>query len=93
MLDALTILLESWTRGIDGNEKGGGISPGYIRVVPHVYLDSQSFERQFPVRIEATGLVQGNMLTWARQRNRERGGTSYLEARDIAEAAKEAARG
>ncbi|MGD0832705.1 MAG: AAA family ATPase, partial [Terracidiphilus sp.] len=92
VLDALTILLESWVRGIDGDEKGGGISPGYIRVVPRAYQDSQSFERQLPVRIEATGQVQGNPLAWARQRNRERGGTSYLEAKGMAEAAKEAAR-
>ena len=91
VLDALTILLASWVNGIDGNEKGGGISPGYIRAVPHSYRDSPSFERQLPVRIEATGLVQGSQLDWARQRNRLQGGTSYLEARGMPEAAKKAA--
>lgn len=92
VLDALTILLESWVRGIDGDEKGGGIRPGYIRVVPHTYSDSPRFERQLPVRIEVVGLSQGSPLTWARQRNRRLGGTSYLEARGMAEAANEAAR-
>ena len=91
VLDALTILLEGWVRGVDGDEKGGGISPDYIRVVPFAYADSPSFERQLPVRIEATGLVQGSPLMWVRQRNRLRGGTSYVETKSIAEVAKSAA--
>jgi predicted ATP-binding protein involved in virulence len=91
VLDALTILLECWVRGIDRVDKGGGISPAYIRAVPRVHQDSTSFERQLPVRIEAAGFVQGIQLNWARQRNHERGGTSYMEAKVMGDAAQRAA--
>jgi len=90
ILDALTVLLESWVGGIKGDEKAGGIPPGYIRIVPHVFQDSSSFERQLPVRLQASGLVMGTPVTWARQRNRERGGTSYSETRNVAQMARQA---
>lgn len=92
VLDALTVLLESWVRGIQGDGTGGGISPAYIRIVEHTHEDSHSFERQLPVRLEASGQVVGEAISWARQRNREKGGTTSAEARNIAEAAMRAAR-
>ena len=92
VLDALTFLLESWVRGVQGDEKGGGIPPSYIRLDPRNYEDSRSFERQLPVRLEVSGWVMDKPLTWARQRKHERGGTAYSEAKSIVMAAMEAAR-
>jgi predicted ATP-binding protein involved in virulence len=94
ILDALSILLDTWVRGIKGDEAGGGIDPAYIRLVSyqHGVQDEFRFEKQLPVRIEATGDILGQQMKWARERARENGGTRYAEAQDVSRAAHEAGR-
>ena len=92
VLDALSIAVDSWILGITGNEKAGGIDPDQVRVVAHRHEDSFSFEKQWPSRIEARGLVMRNQLTWARELSRKGGRTTYAEASNIFGAASGAAR-
>jgi predicted ATP-binding protein involved in virulence len=92
VLDALSILLDSWVLGIKGNEKGGGISSKQAHLVETVHADSFSFAPRFPVRIEAEGLVMGENLSWARERVGEEGNTKYVDAKRVYNLAKEALR-
>ena len=91
VLDALSIALDSWVLGIKGDEKGGGIDSDQVRIVPYPHQDSFSFEKQFPSRIEVCGLVGEQEFTWARELAREGGRTSTKEAKNVTNAAGEAA--
>ena len=90
VLDAIAILLDSWVFGIKGNQKSGGIDPAFIRNEARAYQDSYTFEKHLPVRLEATGEVMGAPVKWARERTGEKGGTTYLEARAVYSAARDA---
>lgn len=90
VLDAISILLDSWILGIKGNEKGGGIGPNQAHLVEKAHADSFSFAPKFPVRIEATGTVMGEHLSWARERVGEEGRTKYVDARRVNSAARNA---
>jgi predicted ATP-binding protein involved in virulence len=92
VLDALSIALDSWVLGIRKNERMSGIDADQVRIVAHRYEDSYSFEKQFPVRIEACGSLDGRDLTWARELGGEGGRTTTSEAKNIIAAATEAAR-
>jgi predicted ATP-binding protein involved in virulence len=92
ILDALSIAVDTWFLGIKGTEKAGGIDLSQVRVEPHVYQDSVSFEKQFPSRIQTRGHVVGLDIGWARELRREKGKTTSVEARDLIAAASEADR-
>lgn len=91
VLDAISILLDSWICGIKGDEKGGGIDPDYIRLAAHTFKEVFRFEPQFPVRLEAAGTFSGEALNWARERTSVSGRTKYVEAKNVSSAAHEAA--
>jgi predicted ATP-binding protein involved in virulence len=95
VLDALSIALGSWFLGIRGYARAVGIEADEVRVVAHKYQDSYSFDKQFPSRIEASGVAMGVPLTWARELGREGGRTTSIEAKslsDIAEGAEKKVR-
>src|SRR5208282_3815240 len=92
VLDALSIALGSWFLGIRGYASPPGIDADEVRVVAHRHHDTYSFEKQFPCRIEARGLVMGKELTWARELSREGGRTSSGDAKAISIVAGEAER-
>ena len=71
VLDALSILLDSWVFGIKGNQKGGGIDPGYIRNEARAYKDSYTFEKHLPVRLEAAGEAMGTSKVGSRTDKRK----------------------
>ncbi len=47
VLDAVSILLDSWVLGIKGNEKGGGIGSKQAHLVESVHADGPSFAPRF----------------------------------------------
>jgi predicted ATP-binding protein involved in virulence len=92
VLNAISILLDSWVLGIKGDEKGGAIGQDEVRLAAHKFGDEFSFEKQFPSRIEATVTVMGNTLPWARELSSEQGRTTNVEARAVNRCAEDAAR-
>jgi|SRR5580658_987706 predicted ATP-binding protein involved in virulence len=92
VLDALAVAAGSWFLGIRGYEKSPGIGTDEVRVAAHAHLDNYTFEKQFPSRIECTGVVMGQRITWARELQREGGRTTTVSAKPISEAASEAGR-
>lgn len=90
ILDALAIAAGSWFLGMSGVEKGPGIEPERVSVVAHKHSDSYTFEKQFPARIDCSGVVTGTAIRWARELQSERGKTTRVEAKLISDAAREA---
>jgi predicted ATP-binding protein involved in virulence len=92
VLDALAVSVGSWFLGLRGLVKSPGIDQDEVRVKAYAHLDSYTFEKQFPSRIECRGVVMGRHLTWARELQREGGRTTTVDARSISEAAADAER-
>jgi recombinational DNA repair ATPase RecF len=76
VLDPLIVAMDSWFIGMKVDEMIGAIDSDEVRVATHRYEDSISFERQFPSRVEACGLVMGQKLSWNRALNKEGGRTT-----------------
>src|SRR5271165_1751906 len=83
VLDALALAVDSWFLGIRGEEKATGIDTDVVHVAAFRHHDSTTFEKQFPSRIEARGLVLGQPLEWARELSREGGRTTTAEAKEL----------
>jgi predicted ATP-binding protein involved in virulence len=92
VLDALAVSVGSWFLGLRGVEKSPGIRPDEVRVAAHAHLDSYTFEKQFPAKIECTGVVMGQRIRWARERQREGGRTTSVNAKAISDVAIDAER-
>ncbi|MGA2143978.1 MAG: AAA family ATPase [Bryobacteraceae bacterium] len=90
VLDALAVSVGSWFLGLHGPATGPGIDQEEVRVAAHGHLDSYTFEKQFPSRIESNGLVMGTRISWARELQREGGRTTTADTRAIREVASEA---
>jgi predicted ATP-binding protein involved in virulence len=89
VLDALSIAVDVWFLGVRGAQTAGGIDLDDVHVASHQFEDSVSFERQFPARIEASGHVMGQDLTWSRELSSEKGRTTTVEAKELIDVAKE----
>jgi predicted ATP-binding protein involved in virulence len=81
VIDALSIALGAWFLGIKGYSSVPGIDASQVRVIAYQHEDSWSFEKQFPSRIEAQGVVMGQRLVWARELRGEGGKTTSVEAK------------
>jgi predicted ATP-binding protein involved in virulence len=94
VLDALSIAVDCWFLGLRGAQTAGGIGPKQVHVEPHQFEDSVSFEKQFTPapRIEASGQVMGQDITWSRELSSEKGRTTTIEAKKLIDVAKEADR-
>lgn len=90
VLDALGVAVGSWFLGLHGPETSLGITADEVRMAAHPHLDSYSFEKQFPSRIECTGVVMGQRIRWARELQREGGRTTTVNAKAISEVATDA---
>jgi predicted ATP-binding protein involved in virulence len=90
LLDALAIALDAWFLGMRTAEKAAGIDGDHAHYLTFPQPDSTTFEKQFPIRIEAKGLVQGQPVLWARELQREGGKTTSAEAKQIAALAEQA---
>jgi predicted ATP-binding protein involved in virulence len=92
VLDALAVSVGSWFLGLRGFEKSPGIGADEVRVAAHRHLDSYTFEKQFPARIECSGLVMGKTVSWVRELQREGGRTTSVDAKAVCDAASDAER-
>jgi len=94
VLDALSIAVDCWFLGLRGAQTARGIGPEVVHVEPHQFEDSVKFEKQFTPapRIEASGQVMGQDLTWSRELSSEKGRTTTLGAKKLIDVAKEADR-
>jgi predicted ATP-binding protein involved in virulence len=92
LLDALAVSVGSWFLGISGLAKGPGIDGAEVRVEAHHHLDIYTFEKQFPARIESSGLVMGKPIGWIRELKGEGGRTTSVDAKAISDAASDAGR-
>ena len=92
VLDALAVSIGSWFLGLRGFERSPGIDAEEVRVAAHGHADSYTFEKQFPSRIECTGVVMGQRITWARELQREGGRTTSRGRQAISDAASDAER-
>jgi predicted ATP-binding protein involved in virulence len=90
VLDALAIAIDAWFLGMRTAEKAGGIDGDHVHLVAIPHPDSTTFEKQFPARIEAKGLVQGQPIEWSRELLREGGKTTTGQTREIASLAEQA---
>ena len=88
VLDALSILFDSWVLGIKGNEKGGGIDPDQVRLKD--YSHAGRFEPQLPVLIRANGEIMGKDHSWSRERISLEGRTRYVDAKKVTQEARKA---
>lgn len=89
-LDALSIAVDGWFLGLRGAQTAGGIGPEHVHVDAQQFEDKVNFEKQFPARIEASGQVMGQNLTWSRELSSEKGRTTTIWAKDLINVAKEA---
>jgi predicted ATP-binding protein involved in virulence len=87
VLDALAVAVGSWFIGLRGLETSPGIDPDEVRTAAHPHLDSYTFEKQFPSRIECAGVVMGHSIRWARELRREGGRTTTVNAKAISQIA------
>ena len=90
ILDALYVAIGSWFLGMRGGARPSSIGEDYVRLITRRYLDSYSFEKQFPCEVKATGLVMGESASWTRTLNGENGRTTSLAAKAISDLGKEA---
>lgn len=86
ILDAVCIAAGSWLLGIDGPRKTPWIDDGEVRLADIPYGEGRfSFEKQYPVSIQAKGLVMGEPIEWSRVRTSDRSTTRYGAATEILE--------
>jgi predicted ATP-binding protein involved in virulence len=90
VLDALAVAVGSWFLGIRGYATSPGIDSEEVRIKAYEHIDSYTFEKQFPSRIECTGIVLGERTSWARELQREGGRTTTADAKAIKAASGEA---
>ncbi len=92
VLDALSVAVGSWFIGLRGYAVPPGITPEEVHTVAYPHQDIYTFEKQFPSRIEARGLVMEKGLAWTRELSREGGRARSPNVKGISDVASEAER-
>jgi predicted ATP-binding protein involved in virulence len=82
LLDAIAVASGSWLLGIPGYEPRH-MRQDDVRLLPIEYDSDTRFERQYPVEIEATGYVIGEVVRWSRSLNGPRNRTTTSSANAI----------
>jgi len=82
VLEALSVAVGSWFLGLRGYDTRH-IRPDDARLVGFDSGDRVRWEQQFPCAVEASGVVQGQSLTWKRTLNSADGRTTYVDAREV----------
>jgi predicted ATP-binding protein involved in virulence len=96
-LEALKVAIGSWFLGIQARH-GKAIAEDDVRLkgFTHESTGEQSFEKQYPVEVEATGTLSSDLtdgvLTWSRSIKKEGGNTTQKDARSLTAVAEEADR-
>lgn len=80
VLDALAVAAGSWLLGVPGY-KAPAIADEAIRMEVLDYGDTSRIEQQYPVLVEAEGMIAGEALTWVRERDSDE--TSAAKAENI----------
>lgn len=88
-LDALAVAAGSWLLGIKDFDSRH-IQNEDIRLKEVIYPDTVRFERQFPVTVEAGGVVLGREMRWMRVRDAWKKRTTWKNASIIKDAAEDA---
>jgi predicted ATP-binding protein involved in virulence len=88
-LDALAVAAGSWFLGIRGYDSRH-IQVDDVRLVLQEFGDTIRLEKQFPVIVEATGAVSGEIITWRRSLETDGGRTTRQKAASINELADKA---
>jgi predicted ATP-binding protein involved in virulence len=89
ILEALTVAAGSWFLGVRGHGSRN-IDARDVRMQLNRYPESERFERQFPVEVEAKGHVLGKPMTWLRDLLSEEGRTRWVKAKSVKKAGDEA---
>ena len=89
LLEALSVAAGSWFLGLRGYDTRHLRSDDDVRLEGFETSNGMHWEKQFPCRVEATGWVAEKTMSWTRTLNTEKGRTTYIEARNIKEAASE----
>ncbi|MGD0730351.1 MAG: AAA family ATPase [Terracidiphilus sp.] len=84
LLDAIHIAAGSWLLGVDVPRRAPAIDDDEVRLRAIEQGKNRfTFERQYPVRIRASGTVMGHQATWVRERVSDRSTTRYSDAKAI----------
>lgn len=89
VLEALSVAVGSWFLGLRGYDTRH-IRPDDVRLVGFAEQDGIHWEQQFPCTVKATGLINGEILTWERSLSSADGRTTYVDAREIKQLGSEA---
>lgn len=89
ILEALTMAAGSWFLGVRGHGSRN-FSERDVRVQLNRYVDTERLEPQFPVEVEAKGIVMGNPMTWSREWYSEDGKTRWANAKSVKSAGEKA---
>lgn len=83
VLDGLAVAMGTWFLGFDDMPQRS-IAPGEVRVEEHVVRAQRSslrsFERQYPVSVEAHGEVGAAGVFWKRTKKSDAGKTTRVDA-------------
>lgn len=82
VLDGVSIAIGSWMLGIRGYDSRS-IEPDEIRVVRQQHGEVVTFERQFPVEVEADGFVLQQHVKWTRTLESADGRTTRVKAGEV----------
>lgn len=83
LLDALVIAAGSWLLGIGGGESRH-IRHDEIMLQCFTFESSECrWEQRLPCRVDAKGVVQGHVIRWGREIEKEGGRTKYADANAI----------
>jgi predicted ATP-binding protein involved in virulence len=82
LLDALSVAAGSWFLGLRGYDSRH-ISHEEARLAAHDFDGEISFEPQYPVKVNAEGLVANSAMTWERSLESPAGKTHFRHASEI----------
>lgn len=86
VLEGLAVALGTWFLGFDGLSQRS-IALSDVRLVQHGDAHP-NFERQFPVTVAASGMLDGDDLDWSRSKNSSTGTTTTAGASKLIDPAK-----
>lgn len=90
LLDAIHIAAGSWLLGLDVPKRAPAIDDDEVRLRAIAQGKNRfTFERQYPVKVRASGTVMGQQAVWVREKVSDRSTTRYSDAKAILEIGRE----
>lgn len=90
VLDAVKVGLDSWFIGMKADTGIGSIDQNEVHIVAYQRPDQDSFEKQFPSKVEFHGSVMGTDVCWSRELASERGRTTSTGSKALVKIARQA---